>query len=89
MTVAEIIDWVKGWIERSRREGYTGDLGNDERNLESRIDRLYARCNVNAGGKKRWIELWESENGKYARDEERAKRMMERAREGAAAGQTE
>jgi hypothetical protein len=76
MMVAEIIDWVKGWIERSRREGYTGDLGNDERNLESRIDRLYARCNVNVGGKKRWIELWESENGKYARDEERAKRMM-------------
>jgi uncharacterized membrane protein YgcG len=76
MTVAEIIDWVKGWIERSRREGYTGDLGKDERNLESRIDRLYARCNVNVGGKKRWIELWESENGKYARDEEKAKRMM-------------
>jgi hypothetical protein len=76
MAVAEIIDWVKGWIERSRREGYTGDLGKDERNLESRIDRLYARCNVNVGGKKRWIELWESENGKYARDEEKAKRMM-------------
>jgi uncharacterized membrane protein YgcG len=77
MTVAEIIDWVKGWIERSRVEGYTGDLGKDERNLESRIDRLYARCNVNVGGKKRWTELWECENGKYARDEERAKRMME------------
>ena len=77
MSLAEIIEWVKGWIERSKDEGYTGDLGNDERNLESRIDRLYARCNVSAGGKKRWIELWESENGKYARDEERAKRMME------------
>jgi hypothetical protein len=77
MRVTEIIDWVKGWIERSRREGYTGDLGNDERNLESRIDRLYARCNVNVGGKKRWIELWEAENGKYARDEEKAQRMME------------
>jgi hypothetical protein len=76
MTLAEIADWVKGWIERSKGEGYTGDLGKDERNLESRIDRLYARCNVNVGGKKRWIELWESENGKYARDEEKAKRMM-------------
>jgi hypothetical protein len=76
MTVAEIINWVKGWIERSKVEGYTGDLGNDERQLERRIDRLYARCNVNVGGKKRWVELWESENGKYARDEERAKRMM-------------
>jgi hypothetical protein len=76
MTLAEIIEWVKGWIERSKGVGYTGDLGNDERNLESRIDRLYARCNVNVGGKKRWIELWESENGKHARDEEKAKRMM-------------
>jgi hypothetical protein len=77
MTVAEIIEWVKGWIGRSKNEGYTGDLGNDERNLEGRIDRLYARCNVNVGGKKRWVELWDSENGKYARDEEKAKRMLE------------
>ncbi|MGA2546432.1 MAG: hypothetical protein ABSF43_07800 [Rectinemataceae bacterium] len=76
MTVAEIIDWVKGWIERSKNEGYTGDLGKDERQLERRIDDLYRRCNVNVGGKKRWIELWESENGMYARDEEKAKRML-------------
>jgi len=76
MTVAEIVVWVNEWIGRSREEGYAGDLGKDERQLESRIDRLYARCNVKEGGKERWAELWESENGKYARDEEGAGRML-------------
>jgi len=76
MTVAEILEWVKGWIGRSREEGYAGDLGKDERQLESRIDRLYARCKAQAGGKERWVELWESENGKYARDEEGARKRL-------------
>jgi len=76
MAVAEITDWVNEWIERSRVEGYTGPLGQTAGEIERRVARLFEQCNVNVGGKKRWIELWESENGKYVRDEGIAERMM-------------
>ena len=78
MTVAEIIDWVNEWIERSRADGYTGDLGKDAGEIERRVARLFERCHVTTGNKGRWIELWGAENEKYARDAGRAERMLGR-----------
>jgi head-tail adaptor len=78
MTVAEIVAWVNEWIDRSRAEGDTGDLGMDAGEIERRVARLFERCHVTTGNKGRWIELWDSENGKYTRDSGRAETMLGR-----------
>lgn len=75
MSVGEVEAWVWEWIERSRREGYTGDLGKNQKEVRDRVAALYARANV-AAGRKKWLELWDEENGKYPRDEELAARMV-------------
>jgi hypothetical protein len=76
MAVAEVEAWVWAWIERSRSAGYTGDFGRNGQEVGRRVASLYARANVAVSGRKKWLELWDEENGKYPRDEALAERMV-------------
>lgn len=78
MTLDDVTEWILGWETRSRAAGYSGDMFRNLRELRSRIESLYAACNVTEAGASRFMRLWEEKEGKYPRNREAAERMLER-----------
>ncbi len=78
MTLDDVTEWVMSWETRSREAGYRGDLFRNGRELRSRIESLYAACNVTEAGATRFVRLWEEKERKYPRNREAAERMLER-----------
>lgn len=78
MTLDDVTEWILGWETRSRATGYSGDMFRNLRELRSRIESLYAACNVTEAGASRFMRLWEEKEGKYPRNREAAERMLER-----------
>ncbi len=78
MTLDDVTEWVLGWETRSRAAGYSGDMFRNGRELRSRIESLYAACNVTEAGATRFVRLWREQEGKYPRNREAAELMLER-----------
>ena len=78
MSLDDVTEWVLGWETRSRESGYSGDLFRNGRELRSRIESLYATCNVTEAGATRFVRLWNEKEGKYLRNREAAELMLER-----------
>jgi len=78
MALDDVTEWVLGWETRSRDAGYSGDLFRNGRELRSRIESLYAACNVTEAGATRFVRLWREQEGKYPRNREAAELMLER-----------
>lgn len=78
MSLDDVIEWVLGWETRSRAAGYSGDMFRNLRELRSRIESLYAACNVTEAGATRFVRLWREHEGKYPRNREAAELMLER-----------
>ncbi len=78
MSLDDVTEWVLSWETRSRDAGYRGDLFRNGRELRSRIESLYAVCNVTEAGAKRFVLLWREKKGKYPKNREAAERMLER-----------
>lgn len=78
MSLDDVTEWILGWETRSREAGYSGDMFRNLRELRSRIESLYAACNVTEAGASRFMRLWEEKEGKYPRNREAAERMLER-----------
>lgn len=78
MSLDGVTEWILGWETRSREAGYSGDMFRNLRELRSRIESLYAACNVTEAGASRFMRLWEEKEGKYPRNREAAERMLER-----------
>jgi hypothetical protein len=77
MTLDDVTEWVFGWETRSRAAGYSGDMFRNQRELRSRIESLYATCNVTEAGATRFVKIWREKEGKYPRNREAAERMLE------------
>lgn len=77
MSLDDVTEWVLGWETRSRAAGYSGDMFRNGRDLRSRIESLYAACNVTEAGATRFVKLWREKEGKYPRNREAAERMLE------------
>jgi hypothetical protein len=78
MSLGQVEDWIEGWEERSKAEGYIGDLFNNRNTLRARVENLYRSSTATAAGAKRFIELWNGGNGKYQRNEKAAERALSR-----------
>ena len=78
MSLDDVTEWVLGWETRSRAAGYSGDMFRNLRELRSRIESLYAACNVTEAGATRFVRLWNEKEGKYLRNREAAELMLER-----------
>jgi len=78
MSLDDVTEWIFGTEARSREAGYRGDLFRKRRELRSRIESLYAACNVTEAGASRFVRLWEGKEEKYPRNREVAERMLER-----------
>jgi len=78
MSLDDVTEWVLAWETRSRESGYSGDLFRNGRELRSRIESLYATCNVTEAGATRFVRLWNEKEGKYLRNREAAELMLER-----------
>jgi len=78
MSLDDVTEWVLGWETRSRAAGYSGDMFRNGRELRSRIESLYAACNVTEAGATRFVRLWNEKEGKYLRNREAAELMLER-----------
>ena len=70
MSLDDVTEWVLGWETRSRAAGYSGDMFRNLRELRSRIESLYAACNVTEAGATRFVKIWWEKEGKYLRNRE-------------------
>jgi hypothetical protein len=77
LSLEEVIVWILSWEGRSREAGYRGDLFYNRELLKDRIAALFATSTATAAGAKRFIELWNSKNMGYVRNDKATERVIE------------
>jgi|GEM_PF-3250998 hypothetical protein len=76
LSLEEVTVWILSWEGRSREAGYRGELFYNRELLKDRIAALYATSTATAAGASRFIELWNSRNMGYVRNDKAAERAI-------------